>query len=422
MSNLFDTFKEAIENATMKWEEYKQRENAYKGTVNQGLDKLQELIEKLKACIKKLVDLQDDYSSYIQRITQIRVNMQTMLDQQITQITNRSGEDCDEKIRELLEKFQGFVTRIGEWEGNASRFEGLLAALKTEIDRLCDKADEIIAKNDQNKTGLDEELRKVEEAMGRERGASKEDVTQEAPQKQQEQPENLPAGWRKERDPDSGRDYYFCETTQESQWEVPTEPCVAQTQVEQPRQEPRQVEQPRQQDGEFGEEFDCDANGLDGRPKGGRQLGRELHNHIVGKWNNDPVFQLDREAKKLKMQKYLEKLSSQPRCKKIFDKLGKPPSVMANLLDSGDNGGSSRGFGRSSEWASAGAQALRGGRRTRKKRGGWQTPEKLESISRYSPIRRVERKKKKKNTKKNKKNKRKRKRGKQTKRRGRKRN
>ena len=52
MSNLFDTFKEAIENATMKWEEYKQRENAYKGMVNQGLDKLQELIEKLKACIK----------------------------------------------------------------------------------------------------------------------------------------------------------------------------------------------------------------------------------------------------------------------------------------------------------------------------------------------------------------------------------
>ena len=117
-----------------------------KNTVNQGLDKLQELIEKLKACIKKLVDLQDDYSSYIQRITQIRINMQTMLNQQITQITNRSGEDCDEKIRELLEKFQGFVTRIGEWEGDASRFEGLLAALKTEIDRLCDKADEIIAK------------------------------------------------------------------------------------------------------------------------------------------------------------------------------------------------------------------------------------------------------------------------------------
>ena len=52
-------------------------------------------------------------------------------------------------------------------------------------------------------------------------------------------------------------------------------------------------------------------------------------------------------------------------------------------------------------------------------RGGWQTPQKLESISRYSPIRRVTRKKKKKkkrNTKKNKK----RRRRKQTKRRGKK--
>tara|TARA_B100000963_G_scaffold336850_1_gene332281 strand:+ start:692 stop:1957 length:1266 start_codon:yes stop_codon:yes gene_type:complete len=421
MSNLFDTFKEAIENATIKWEQYKQRETAYKGKVNEGLDELERLIERLKACIDKLVALQDDYSSYIQRITEIRINMQSMLDQQITQIRNDSGEDCDEKIRALLTKFQGFVTRIGEWEGDASRFEGLLKALKDEIDRLCDKADQIIERNNQNKTGLDEELRKVEEAMGQKRGASKdevgdderkEDVRQESPQ-QQAQPQNLPAGWQRANDENTGQDYYICEATGVTQWEVPTEPCVAQTQVDQPRQ----VEQPRQQGGEFGEEFDCS------KIENNRTLGRELHNHIVSKWNNDPVFQIERQAKKLKMQKYLEKLSRQPRCKKIFDKLGKPASVIANLLDSGDNGGSSRGLGRSSEWASAGAQALRGGRRTRKKRGGWQTPEKLESISRYSPIRRVERKKKKKKKNKNtKKNKKKRRRRKQTKRRRKKRN
>ena len=77
--------------------------------------------------------------------------------------------------------------------------------------------------------------------------------------------------------------------------------------------------------------------------------------------------------------------------------------------------------GQDQRWRSADS-SLGGGRRTRKKRGGWQTPEKLESISRYSPIRRVERKKKKKNTKNNKKNKRKRKRRKQTKKRRRKRN
>uniref|UniRef100_A0A6C0KC15 WW domain-containing protein n=1 Tax=viral metagenome TaxID=1070528 RepID=A0A6C0KC15_9ZZZZ len=420
MSNLFDTFKEAIENATMKWVEYKQKEDAYKGKVNKGLDELDLLIKRLNACIKKLVDLQDDYSSYIQRITQIRINMQSMLDQQITQITNRSGEDCDEKIRALLTKFQGFVNTIKGWEGDTSRFEGLLKTLKEEIDKLCDKADEIIAKNDQNKTGLDEELKKVEEAMRQGRGSSKEDadderkedVRQEAPQ-QQAQPENLPAGWQKEHDPNTGNDYYFCEATGKSSWTVPTGSCGSQ-QVAQKVDQP-QVSQSRQQGGEFGEEFDCS------KIENNRTLGRELHNHIIKKWNNDPVFQIERQAKKIKMQKYLEKLSRQPRCKAIFDKLGNPPFVMANLLDSDDNGGSSRGLGRSTEWSSAGAQALRGGRRTRKKRGGWQTPQKLESISRYSPIRRVERKKKKKkkrNTKKNKK----RRRRKQTKRRGKKRN
>ena len=121
------------------------------------------------------------------------------------------------------------------------------------------------------------------------------------------------------------------------------------------------------------------------------------------------------------MMRYLQKLNSKSNCQKVFNRLGHTPARMVNLLDSGDNGGSSRGFGRSSEWASAGAQALRGGRRTRKKRGGWQTPEKLESISRYSPIRRVERKKKKnkkRNTKKNKK----RRRRKQTKKKRKKRN
>ena len=162
---------------------------------------------------KKLVDLQDDYSSYIQRITQIRINICRLCWTNKLLKLQIAGEDCDEKIRELLEKFQGFVTRIGEWEGDASRFEGLLAALKTEIDRLCDKADEIIAKNGENRGGLDEELRKVEEAMGQERGASKEDVTQEAPQNQQEEPVNLPPGWEKAKDEDSGQDYYICRAT-----------------------------------------------------------------------------------------------------------------------------------------------------------------------------------------------------------------
>ena len=104
MSNLFDTFKEAIENATMKWSEYKQRETAYKGKVNEGLGELAQLIEKLKACIDKLRALEGDYAAYISRITRIREGMQMMLNDQIGQIQRNSDKDCDAKIKELLER------------------------------------------------------------------------------------------------------------------------------------------------------------------------------------------------------------------------------------------------------------------------------------------------------------------------------
>ena len=165
MSNLFGQFKEAIDTATTNWNIYKEKENAYKGKVNEGLDGLAELIEELKKCIVKLQALQGDYATYISRITGIREGMQMMLTDQIGQIQRNSGKDCDQKIKELLEKFQGFVSQIGEWEGDANRFTDLLKALDDEIKKLCNKADIIVAQNDNNKTKLDEELRKVEERL-----------------------------------------------------------------------------------------------------------------------------------------------------------------------------------------------------------------------------------------------------------------
>ena len=175
MSNLFNTFKEAIENATMKWTEYKQRETAYKGKVNKGLNDLAALIEELKKCIVKLQALEGDYATYISRITRIREGMQMMLNDQIGQIQRNSDKDCDAKIKELLEKFQGFVSQIGEWEGDANRFADLLKALDDEIKRLCGEADRIVAQNDDNRRKLDEELRKVEERLNPGGSSSKEE-------------------------------------------------------------------------------------------------------------------------------------------------------------------------------------------------------------------------------------------------------
>ena len=174
-SNLFDTFKEAIEGATMKWTEYKQRENAYKGKVNEGLVELERLINKLKACIEKLTALEGDYADYITRITRIREGMQMMLNDQIGQIQHNTGKDCDKKIKDLLERFQVFVSQIKGWEGDANRFAVLLKALDDEIKRLCDEADKIVTEDKNNRTSLDKELRKVEERLNPGGSSSKEE-------------------------------------------------------------------------------------------------------------------------------------------------------------------------------------------------------------------------------------------------------
>lgn len=308
MSNLFNTFKEAIDTATTNWNRYKEKENAYKGKVNKVYDDLAALIKKLKACIDKLKELQGDYAAYISRITKIREGMQMMLDAQIGQIQRNTDKNCDAKIKELLEKFQGFVSQIGVWEGDANRFADLLKTLDDEIKRLCDEADRIVAQNDDNRTNLDEELRKVEEKLNPDGSASKEDAELERRRQQQ------------------------------------------------------QSRQPRQVSTSTPEGFSNEQR----RQQKINQLRR------TGMSREDKISEMrtwDRDNN--------------------FGAIARDPTAYNNLFESGVQ------------------------------RGGWQTPQKLESISRYSPIRRVTRKKKKK--KKTKKNKKKRRR-KQTKRRGKKRN
>ena len=102
------------------------------------------------------------------------------------------------------------------------------------------------------------------------------------------------------------------------------------------------------------------------------------------------------------MVRYLQKLNSKSNCQRVFNRLGHTPAQMANLLDSGDNGGSSQGFGRPQAWRAA-SDVLRGGRRTRKRRGGWRPPDKLQSLSKSKPIRTLKSFKKKKKKKKKKK-------------------
>tara|TARA_B100000963_G_C22518112_1_gene621669 strand:- start:31 stop:918 length:888 start_codon:yes stop_codon:yes gene_type:complete len=180
--SLFETFKKAIETATTNMSDYKKAAKEYTDEVDSGLDTLAKLIKRLSVCIKQLVSLQDDYISYIQRITQIRENMEIMLNREITQAQTDSGKDCDKKISDLLKQFQGFVQTIGTWEKEGTRFETLLAELKTEIDTLCKKAEQIMMQNQGNKGGLEREISELEAKLGQERGASKKNADDEQKQ------------------------------------------------------------------------------------------------------------------------------------------------------------------------------------------------------------------------------------------------
>ena len=336
--SLIDTFVEAINTATRNMAKYKEAAKNYTDKVDSGLEELDGLIKRLSGCIKQLVDLQQDYNVYIQRISQIRLNMQTMLDQQITQAQNDSGEDCDNKIRGLLEKFNAFVQTIGTWEEEGGRFRELLDKLTKEIDKLCEKANQIMIENEDNQGGrkrLEREISELEAKLnvgnqggdgGQEIGASKEEgVGGETREQQLDRLAQMKA------------------------------------ELERRRQEQRQQQtgQPQQVSTSTPERFSNEQ-------KRRREINRLRQS---GATREDKISEMrtwDRDNN--------------------FGTIARDPTAYNNLFETGVQ------------------------------RGGWQTPQKLESISRYSPIRRVTRKKK------NKKRKKKRRKKQTKKRRGKKRN
>ena len=239
-----------------------------------------------------------------------------MLDQQITQAQTDSGEDCDNKIRGLLEKFNAFVQTIGTWEKEGGRFRELLDKLTKEIDKLCEKANQIMIENEDNQGGrkrLEREISELEAKLnvGNQGGdgASKEQTTDNE---------------RKEG------------ATRQQQLELlkQKEAELARKREEQQRQQRRQ---PRQVSTSTPEGFNNEQRR--------QQKINELRR--TGMYREDKITEMrswDRDNG--------------------FGTIASNPTAYNNLFETGVQ------------------------------RGGWQTPQKLESISRYSPIRRVTRKKK----------------------------
>ena len=332
--SLINTFVEAIKTATENMANYKKAAKNYTDKVESGLIELEQLIKRLSGCISQLVDLQQDYSVYVQQISQIRINMQTMLDKQITQAQTDSGKDCDNKIRGLLQQFNAFVQTIGTWEKKGDRFRKLLDDLTKEIDKLCEKANQIMMENEDNQGGrkrLEREISELEAKLG----------------------EGNQGG-------DGGQKDVVGEETKGGETREQQLARLARMEAElERRRQQQQSRQPRQVSTSTPEGFSNEQR----RQQKIKQLRR------TGMSKEDKISEMrtwDRDNN--------------------FGVIARDPTAYNNLFESGVQ------------------------------RGGWQTPQKLESISRYSPIRRVTRKKK------NKKRKKKRRKKQTKKRRGKKRN
>ena len=320
--SLFDTFVEAINSATQNMANYKEAAKKYTDKVDSGLDELDGLIKRLSGCIKQLVDLQQDYNVYIQRISQIRLNMQTMLDQQITQAQNDSGEDCDNKIRGLLEKFNAFVQTIGTWEKEGGRFRELLDKLTKEIDKLCEKANQIMIENEDNQGGrkrLEREISQLEAKLG----------------------EGNQGG-------DGGQKDVVGEETKGGETREQQLARLARMEAELARR--REEQQQQQQTRQLRQVSTSTPEGFTNEQRRQQKINQLKR---TGMSREDKISEMrtwDRDNN--------------------FGVIARNPTAYNKLFKDGVQ------------------------------RGGWQTPQKLESISRYSPIRRVTRKKKNKKRKK----------------------
>ena len=222
----------------------------------------------------------------------------------------------------MLEKFNGFVQTIGEWEKDGGRFREFINKLTKEIDKLCEKANQIMIENEDNQGGrkrLEREISELEAKLnvGNQAGdgASKDQTA-----------DNETKGGET-------REQQLARLAQmEAELARRREEQQRQQQQRQQRRQPRQVSR-------------SSPEGFDNEQRRQRKINQLRRTDMYREDKITEMRSWDRDNG--------------------FGTIASNPTAYNNLFESGVQ------------------------------RGGWQTPQKLESISRYSPIRRVTRKKRK---------------------------
>ena len=175
---LEQTFKDTIDSATSRLKKYKADVGKFKGLVTEQTARLQSLLQRLRDCIEKLKSLRDSYNNYNQRIVQVRQRISVLLSEARSEGSTKAGEECNEKIKGLIEKFRQLNAEIGDFDGDGAGLRKGLDDLSGIIKELCDETEGILGTMGETQTSINQEVSSLEqEVNATAQGASKSQST-----------------------------------------------------------------------------------------------------------------------------------------------------------------------------------------------------------------------------------------------------
>ena len=169
---LEQTFKDTIDSATVRLKKYKVDVEKFKGLVTEQTSRLQSLLQRLRDCIEKLKALRDSYNSYNQRIINVRQRISVLLAEARSEGGTKAGEECNEKIKGLIEKFGQLNAEIGDFDGDGAGLRKGLDDLAALIKELCDETEGILGTMGATQSSINDEVTGLESGVGAAAAAS----------------------------------------------------------------------------------------------------------------------------------------------------------------------------------------------------------------------------------------------------------
>jgi predicted nucleic acid-binding Zn-ribbon protein len=163
---LEQTFKDTIDSATNRLKKYKADVNSFKGLVTEQTVRLQTLLQRLRDCIEKLKALRNSYNEYNQRIIKVRQRITVLLAEARSEGSTKAGEECNEKIKGLIEKFSQLNAEIGDFDGDGAGLRKGLDDLSSIIKELCDETKGILGTMGSTQNSINEEITGLENDVG----------------------------------------------------------------------------------------------------------------------------------------------------------------------------------------------------------------------------------------------------------------